>query len=263
MLVVQSCPTLCNPMDCSMPGSSVHGLSQARILEWIARSFSRGFPHSGIKPKSPALQVDTLLSDPTREVPCTQLLLHKIQWHTMIATYSQWILTYSQKLFVSMGVQVGWGTLHHLSYLGVQARGAEAMWSMIFIVKVKGSQIIEQKHLIHLKTYIWNSSSGSSGQSIWNLRSMRYVNGLCLWRKCSDYLLNNNANIHNVSFILMSPDLVHLFFSAFTVGWAPSMFTLILSWFGPSRIPLWNHAIFVTVSLPSLPAISDLTLSVS
>ena len=32
----QSCPTLCDPMDCSLPGSSVHGIFQARILEWIA-----------------------------------------------------------------------------------------------------------------------------------------------------------------------------------------------------------------------------------
>ena len=38
----QSCPTLCNPMDCSRPGSSVHGILQARILEWVAISFSRG-----------------------------------------------------------------------------------------------------------------------------------------------------------------------------------------------------------------------------
>jgi len=40
--VAQSCPTLCNPTDCSPPGSSVHGILQARILEWIAISFSRG-----------------------------------------------------------------------------------------------------------------------------------------------------------------------------------------------------------------------------
>ena len=38
----QSCPTLCDPMDCSPPGSSVHGTSQARILEWVVISFSRG-----------------------------------------------------------------------------------------------------------------------------------------------------------------------------------------------------------------------------
>ena len=36
----QSCPTLCNPMDCSPSGSSVHGMLQARILEWVAISFS-------------------------------------------------------------------------------------------------------------------------------------------------------------------------------------------------------------------------------
>ena len=37
----QSCPTLFNPMDCGLPGSSVLGISQARILEWVAISFSR------------------------------------------------------------------------------------------------------------------------------------------------------------------------------------------------------------------------------
>ena len=41
-VVAQSRPTLCNPMDCSPPGSSVHGILQARILEWVAVSFSRG-----------------------------------------------------------------------------------------------------------------------------------------------------------------------------------------------------------------------------
>ena len=39
---LQPCPTLCNPMDCSPPGSSVHGFLQARILEWVAIAFSRG-----------------------------------------------------------------------------------------------------------------------------------------------------------------------------------------------------------------------------
>ena len=40
--VAQSCLTLCDPMDCSLSGSSVHGIFQARVLEWIAISFSRG-----------------------------------------------------------------------------------------------------------------------------------------------------------------------------------------------------------------------------
>ena len=40
--VAQSCLTLCNPMDCSLPGSSVHGIFQAIVLEWVAIFFSRG-----------------------------------------------------------------------------------------------------------------------------------------------------------------------------------------------------------------------------
>ena len=48
----QSCPTLCNPMDCSPPGSSVHGIFQARILEWVAISYSRGFSDPWMEPTS-------------------------------------------------------------------------------------------------------------------------------------------------------------------------------------------------------------------
>ena len=40
VLVAQSCPTLCHPIDCSLPGSSVHGIFQAIVLEWVAISFS-------------------------------------------------------------------------------------------------------------------------------------------------------------------------------------------------------------------------------
>ena len=54
----QSHPTLCDPMGCSLPGSSVHGILQARILEWVAMSFSRDLPDPEIEPlslASPAL----------------------------------------------------------------------------------------------------------------------------------------------------------------------------------------------------------------
>ena len=50
MEVAQSCLTLCNPMDCSLLVSSVHGISQARILEWIAISFSKSLPDPRIEP---------------------------------------------------------------------------------------------------------------------------------------------------------------------------------------------------------------------
>ena len=46
VLVTQSCPTLCDPMDCSPPGFSVHGIRQAGILEWVAIPFSRGSSQS-------------------------------------------------------------------------------------------------------------------------------------------------------------------------------------------------------------------------
>ena len=42
VLVAQSCLILCDPMDCNVPGSSVHGMLQVRILEWVAIPFSRG-----------------------------------------------------------------------------------------------------------------------------------------------------------------------------------------------------------------------------
>ena len=58
---LQLYPILCDPMDCSLPGSSIKGILQASILEWVATSFSRASFHSGIKPRSPALQVDSLL----------------------------------------------------------------------------------------------------------------------------------------------------------------------------------------------------------
>ena len=56
--------TLCNPMDYSLPGSSVHGILQARILEWVAISFSGDLTDPGIEPESPALQEDFLPTEP-------------------------------------------------------------------------------------------------------------------------------------------------------------------------------------------------------
>ena len=55
---LQSCLTLCDPVDCSRPGSSVDGILQARVLEWAAMPSSRDLPDQGIKIvslKSPAL----------------------------------------------------------------------------------------------------------------------------------------------------------------------------------------------------------------
>ena len=71
VLVTQSCLTLCDPMDCSPPGSSVHGILQARILEWVAISslwgiFSTQGSNLGLLP---ALWEDSLPSEPLRNSP--------------------------------------------------------------------------------------------------------------------------------------------------------------------------------------------------
>ena len=62
--VVQSCPNLCSPMDCSLPGSSAHGIFQARILEWVAISFSRGSSQPRDRTHSPPFQAEALTSEP-------------------------------------------------------------------------------------------------------------------------------------------------------------------------------------------------------
>ena len=63
--VSQSCLTLLDPLAWGLLGSSVHGILQARILEWVAVSFPGDLPNPGIEPGSPTLQADSLPSEPT------------------------------------------------------------------------------------------------------------------------------------------------------------------------------------------------------
>ena len=91
--------TLCDPMDCSLPGSSVHGIFQARILEWVVISSKGskhrkipeyggglpfpspgGLPNPGIKLGSPALQADFLPSEPPGKSIEYSGEVNRIQW---------------------------------------------------------------------------------------------------------------------------------------------------------------------------------------
>ena len=101
--VAQSCPTLCDPMDCSLPGSSIHGIFQARILEWVAISFSRGSSRPRDRTWSPTLQAYSLPSEPSGEV----VEGYKRSVCTLFATYFESILTrsYSVESFQSHGLQ--------------------------------------------------------------------------------------------------------------------------------------------------------------
>ena len=99
--VVQSCPTLCGPMDCSLSGSFVHGIFQARILEWIAISSSK---------KSSGARDETLVSC----ISCIdrQILYHWATWEALCKCYRNQLIflffflhIYTfQKLFFSIMV---------------------------------------------------------------------------------------------------------------------------------------------------------------
>ena len=70
VLVAQSCPILCDPMDCSPPASSVHGIFQARILEWVPPAGT--LPNSDIKPK---LAGRFSTTEPPRKPPLVQNII--------------------------------------------------------------------------------------------------------------------------------------------------------------------------------------------
>ena len=64
VFVSQLCPTLCDPMDCSLPASSAHAILQARILEWVGVLSPEDLPDPGIEPRSPTLLAFSLPSEP-------------------------------------------------------------------------------------------------------------------------------------------------------------------------------------------------------
>ena len=84
--VIQLHPTLCDPMDCSLPGSSVHGIFQARILEWVAIPFSRGSsqPRDQTYVSCIGKQNFLPLYHLLRSLPTVQSLPYSYQWNSEI-----------------------------------------------------------------------------------------------------------------------------------------------------------------------------------
>ena len=76
-IVTQSCPTLYDPVDCSPPGSSVHGILQARVLEWVATSFSRGSSQPRDQTQVSCIAGGFFTAEPPEKPPqSVQLLSH-------------------------------------------------------------------------------------------------------------------------------------------------------------------------------------------
>ena len=79
-LIAQLCPTLCNPVDCSPPGPSVHGILQARILEWLPFPPPGDLPNPEIKPRLPAFKGRFFTAEPPGK-PTLSLQGHQILLH--------------------------------------------------------------------------------------------------------------------------------------------------------------------------------------
>ena len=120
--VTQSCLTLCDPIDCSRPGSSVHGILQATILVWVPFPSPGDHPDSGIEPRCLALEVDSLPSEsPGKRLNkamfhvklkhCTVFLKHVKSWtpHYCICRGSseQWL---GQQVYLTPRQQWALGT---------------------------------------------------------------------------------------------------------------------------------------------------------
>ena len=83
----QPCPTLWNPIDCSPPGSPVHGILQARVLEWVAISSFRDLPPPGIKPASPASSGGFSTAEPTGK-PIQMVFILRTAMSTNLGDFS-------------------------------------------------------------------------------------------------------------------------------------------------------------------------------
>jgi len=83
---IQSCPTLNKTMDCSLPGSSVHGIFQARILKQVTMSYSKDLPNPGIESMSDAAEVsDGMFPYIHVEKPERNFLANPINWVTSLS----------------------------------------------------------------------------------------------------------------------------------------------------------------------------------
>ena len=87
--VAQSCPTLCDPVDCSLPGFSIHEILQARILEWVPFPSPGDLPDPGIETGSPALEADALTYEPPGKPRWDEWKCQGLQLERLVRTMTQ------------------------------------------------------------------------------------------------------------------------------------------------------------------------------
>ena len=107
----QLCPTLCDPMD-----YTVHGILQARILEWAAFLFSRGSSHPGIKPRFPALQADSLPAEPQGKPKNTRVGSLSLPQQIFLTQESNQGLLHCRQILYQLSYQVSQSCLTPRAY---------------------------------------------------------------------------------------------------------------------------------------------------
>ena len=140
--VTQSCLTLCNPMDCSLPGSSVHGVFQARIPEWLPLPSPRNLQDPEIKPVSPALAGSDSL-------PLSHLIQINAVLHLQcFAVPREWSQSFSH-LFSAV---ILWRTLKFSLYR-YGSRCMVAKWPVKISMQNSHSSLAKTRLRISLTTY--------------------------------------------------------------------------------------------------------------
>ena len=104
-LIAQLCLTLCDPVDCSLLGSSVHGILQTGILEWVSMPSPGDLPNPGIKPRSPALQADSLSSEPPGKPTNTGMGSLSLFQGIFLIQESNWGLLHCRQIFYQLSYQ--------------------------------------------------------------------------------------------------------------------------------------------------------------
>ena len=131
--VTQLCPTLCDPMNCSLPGSSVHGIFHARILEWVAISFSRGSSRPSDQTRVSRIAGRHFTNWATREAPSRcweKRFKHNRMGESLLLAvsksecfYASWHFTHSNSFFAEVKL--------NLAFLNIPGKAdakLEEMW---------------------------------------------------------------------------------------------------------------------------------------
>ena len=116
VLVTQSCPTLFDPMDYSLPGSCIHGLLQARILEWVAMPFSRGssWPRDWTHVSHISGRFFTIWATQDDLKYIQSSLKNISRWfNRLLSPFTKWKLQHSSFYFWGQGSKIA---IHHSSF---------------------------------------------------------------------------------------------------------------------------------------------------